>query len=759
MTKLEFKISTGLKNIIGKELITDDDIAIFELVKNTYDAGSKKVKIIFQNIKESSTDNPSKILVVDDGSGMSYKDIENRWLFVGYSVKKEVRDEKDYRHKINKHGRFLAGYKGIGRFSVDRLGPNLNLYTKKKTEKEIHKVEMNWRKFEKDQTEEFETVKVEYSKIKRLPKEIAISKWRNGTILEIFPLEDSWDIQKLLKLKRYLQRLVNPSQDPHNQNFTIELIADEFENEDKKAIEKANEEKGSIPLTVNGIVNNIVFEKLNIKTTQIICKIEEGELTTELFDKGKFIFRLKEEIAVKYSRLNNIDFYVFFLNEEAKTAFTTIMGLQPVRYGSIFLYKNGFRIHPYGDEGNDWLNLELRKAQGYKRYLSTREVMGRIEVYGNQSGFNEVSSRSGGVVKSPEYVQITKFFIEKVLRPLERYVVEGIHWDSELEDGRIKTEADIKKDSINLISKLIGKNTEKKIEITRNLYSILKDKEQENIPQLIKNIENVKNHLEDTKKKKYLESQLKSFRTATRTLSSTKNKQTKQIEQFQKETTFLRKQASEKEQLENIYHTTNISSGLIDASLSEIYDGVKKGQDIETILPLIDEISIENQKIKSLYYVAKYAKFDMTIEDEPQDLVSYIREYVQMIFKRSSIKIGYELKNENVVKKTVFVPLEVSIILDNLISNSSKAQAKTISFKFEKIGPKLHLYVGDDGKGVPNEMSKRIFKRGVSSSRSGTGIGLHHVKTILKSNGGDIRFVGNNKKNAGKGACFEVTFR
>ena len=186
---------------------------------------------------------------------------------------------------------------------------------------------------------------------------------------------------------------------------------------------------------------------------------------------------------------------------------------------------------------------------------------------------------------------------------------------------------------------------------------------------------------------------------------------------------------------------------------------MKKGQDIETILPLIDEISIENQKIKSLYYVAKYAKFDMTIEDEPQDLVSYIREYVQMIFKRSSIKIGYELKNENVVKKTVFVPLEVSIILDNLISNSSKAQAKTISFKFEKTGPKLHLYVGDNGKGVPNEMSKRIFKRGVSSSRSGTGIGLHHVKTILKSNGGDIRFVGNNKKNAGKGACFEVTFR
>ena len=758
MTELEFKISTGLKNIIGKELITDDDIAIFELVKNAYDANSKKVKIILQNIKESTSYNPAKILVVDYGAGMSFEDIKNKWLFVGYSVKKEVVDEKNYRHKIKKHGRFLAGYKGIGRFSADRLGPKLNLYTRNTADKEIHKVEMNWRKFEKDQKKEFETVKVEYSKILQLPKEIPLTDWKHGTVLEIFPLQDTWDSQKLLRLKRYLQRLINPSQDPDNQDFTIELIAKEFEEEDKKAREKAKIKKGSIPLTINGPINNIVFERLNIKTTQIISKIEEGEITTELWDKGKFIFRLKEEIGQKYSKLDNIDIHVFFLNEDAKTSFTTIMGLQPVRYGSIFLYKNGFRIHPYGDEGNDWLNLELRKAQGYKRYLSTREVIGRIEVYGNQTGFNEVSSRSGGVIKSQEYEQLTKFFIEKVLRPLERYVVEGIHWDSEIDEGVMKSEADIKKDSIDLISKLVGKNTEKTIEVNKSLLSILKDREQENIPQVIKNIENLKDHLKSTDEKKYLEKQLKSFRTATRTLSSTKKQQAIQIEKLQKETTFLKKQASEKEQLENLYHSINISSGLIDASLSEIYEGVKKKQKMETILPLIDEISIENQKIKSLYYVAKYARFKMAIEDEPQDLVAYIREYIQMVFKRRSLKIDHHLKNEDIVKKTLFVPLEISIILDNLISNSSKANAKTISFKFENKGQKLHLYVGDDGKGISKEVSNKIFDRNFSSSKGGTGIGLHHVKYILNSNGGDIIFIGNNKQGLGNGACFEVIF-
>jgi len=86
--KLDFRISSGLKNIIGKELITDDLIAIFELVKNSYDANAKEVKIVFENIKSDSEGKP-RILIIDDGDGMSYEDINEKWLFVGYSEKKE----------------------------------------------------------------------------------------------------------------------------------------------------------------------------------------------------------------------------------------------------------------------------------------------------------------------------------------------------------------------------------------------------------------------------------------------------------------------------------------------------------------------------------------------------------------------------------------------------------------------------------------------------------------------------------------------
>ena len=83
---LTFRISSDLKNIIGRELITDDFIAIFELVKNSYDANSKKVDIVFKHIKDDENYNMAKIFIIDYGSGMSKIDLDDEmvicWLFL-----------------------------------------------------------------------------------------------------------------------------------------------------------------------------------------------------------------------------------------------------------------------------------------------------------------------------------------------------------------------------------------------------------------------------------------------------------------------------------------------------------------------------------------------------------------------------------------------------------------------------------------------------------------------------------------------------
>jgi len=167
---LEFKISSGLKDIIGKELITDDRIAIFELVKNSYDANAERNIITFQNITKDATGQP-RIIVSDDGDGMSKEDIKNKFLFVGYSEKKPLPDnKKDFRDKINeRRRRHFAGSKGIGRFSCDRLGTKLKIYTKTENDDTIHTLSINWTAFEKDQEDEFETVKATYDSISKLP--------------------------------------------------------------------------------------------------------------------------------------------------------------------------------------------------------------------------------------------------------------------------------------------------------------------------------------------------------------------------------------------------------------------------------------------------------------------------------------------------------------------------------------------------------------------------------------------------------------
>ena len=125
MDKLQFKVSSALKDLVGRDLIRNENIAIFELVKNSYDAFATKVEITFE---------PGRIIIADNGKGMTLDDLKNKWLFLAYSAKKDgsedsEEDEKQqsYRDQINRH---YAGAKGVGRFSCDRLGSNLILKTK-----------------------------------------------------------------------------------------------------------------------------------------------------------------------------------------------------------------------------------------------------------------------------------------------------------------------------------------------------------------------------------------------------------------------------------------------------------------------------------------------------------------------------------------------------------------------------------------------------------------------------------------------------
>tara|TARA_R110002051_G_scaffold31482_3_gene71681 strand:+ start:2494 stop:5094 length:2601 start_codon:yes stop_codon:yes gene_type:complete len=443
---LHFKTNVQLKSIIGKDLINDDKIAILELVKNSFDADAKRVDVNFINLKNNDDDNintfsdsTSRIIIKDNGQGMDIEDVEDKWLNIAYSEKKK---------NTTQHKRRMAGAKGVGRFSCDRLGEYLNLYSKKEGDETYVKLTIDWKLFEiEDEKKEIQSIPLEYQELTRKElQSLGIKPFEKGVILEIIKLRSDWvypvfdkkqkltgwNTDKLSSLKKYLEKLINPNQAFENDDFGIYIGVPEFLNE--------NDDSDDYDKFI-GKVENKIFDKLDFKSTSIETETRDSGKTiyTELKDKGKTIFWIKEKNQY-YPDVKNVKISIYYLNPYAKAFFTRQTGIQSVNYGSIFLFINGFRISPYGDVGNDWLGLDQRKAQKTRSFLGLRDIIGQIEILDEKNDFQIISSREG-VVRNDSFFSLTNSerndsFYYKAHRRLERYVVEGLNWDSSIYDNK-----------------------------------------------------------------------------------------------------------------------------------------------------------------------------------------------------------------------------------------------------------------------------------------------------------------------------------
>ena len=407
---MEFKVSSALKDIVGKDLITSNNIAIFELVKNSYDAHATKVKITFED---------DRIIIADNGKGMTFEDIRDKWLFLGFSGKKDNTEDKNYRDAIQNRKHF-AGAKGIGRFSSDRLGKKVILQTSVRDSQTVEKLIVEWSKFEVDQSNEFGTVSIPHTTLTKTKKAFPENS-DSGTVFEILELSNEWSREDIKSLKHSLEKLINPFSDSND--FEIEIIC---EREKKSDI---LDKKGNIVPDrdkINGSVKNAILDILTLKTSHLSMIINDGKIETIIKDRGELIYHILEEASdLEYLTDSQIDLY--YLNRKAKHNFSLKMGIQPKKFGSIFLFKNGFRVQPYGNEGDDSWGVDFRKQQGYNRFLGTRDLFGRVDITtDNSSQFKEVSSRDGGLVKTKGYDEIIETFT-LAHRRLERYVA-GVLW-------------------------------------------------------------------------------------------------------------------------------------------------------------------------------------------------------------------------------------------------------------------------------------------------------------------------------------------
>lgn len=851
MEQLHFKTNVQIKSIIGKDLINDDNIAILELVKNSFDADAKRVDISFYNLKQNDdshiegySDKTSRLIIQDDGVGMSLADIRDKWLNIAYSEKKA---------NNRQYNRMMAGAKGVGRFSCDRLGKYLNLYSKKSGEEYVV-LRIDWEKFEIDnQATEIQSIALDYEIISSSELlQRGFTPFKHGVILEIIKLRsnwvtysvDNWITDKLTNLKKYLEKLINPNQAFEKNDFGIYLNADEFkfENACKEEVDQ-----------FIGKIENTIFRKLDFKTTSIECTtIENGtQILTTLKDKGEVIYWIKE-YSDYYPAIKDFKITLYFLNTYAKAFFTKQTGIRSVDYGSIFLFLNGFRIPPYGEEGDDWLKLEQRRIQGYARFISARDLVGQIEILDTDNAFQIISSREG-VVKNDNYILLTdrkQGVFYKVLRRLERYIVDGLNWDSipdedrnkiseierkiikgELTEDNLRYQEDnnIKQNRIyESIHSIIGATPKKVVELYINetlIESKIAEEKaiaEKEFEQLLADFENRKisgELLAQILRKKAteseeLEKQLSAFSKYTTNEATSKaiieiqafkktiEEQTRIIELLQKqleekdsEIENTKKDADErvaqaerlKEEAEKkrkeaeknldaqiqknkyLQATQNTSKEVRDLmhviliSSNDAISVIKtaknqwENNNIHDLRTSLDELEYHTGKINKLSKLITKADLTLLAQSNLVDIQTFIEEYFA---NYKDLKIQYYSTIVEPLEKKIPV-LDLSIVLDNLKSNSDKAGATEIRVDFSIDGRTYIVDFTDNGKGVDLNTftSESIFEEGITNRRGGSGIGLSTIRERMKDSiNGNIEFVGNGLY-FDTGATFRLTFK
>lgn len=721
---LHFRVSSGLKNIIGRELINDKYIAIFELVKNSYDAGATFAKISFDKLGSPE----ATITISDDGRGMSKEDIIEKWLFVAYSEKRNP----SYRDSIK---RAVAGAKGVGRFSCDRLGEHVKLSSKIEAERVLHSISISWNDFEQNSLDNFSDIDVQYE---FSTQEDATC----GTSIVISNLREEWTRADLLALKKALTQLVNPSATSSYDPFEISLCVSSELKEDQK--QKDDRDK------VNGLIVNNIFDVINQKTTKITVQVsKDGKIiTTTLNDRGSFVF---ETIEKNEYSLTDIRCTLYFLNRAAKINFTRKMGVDAVNYGSIFVYKNGFRVFPFGEPGRDFFDIDQRKQQGYKRYLGTRELIGQLEINGDKNNLVETSSRNNGFIATPHLEELKLLFLEHVLKPLEKYIIQIVNWG---------TAEDLLDESVDSILFADIEQVVKKIKTRTKSDAYISIK---------CNQELIDSILQKRAQKESIAEQLQKMAEATHDDALIKKAEqvVRQTKELQKKVVRASQEAEEtQERLDEIHTelaTTKKQVGLlnaradltaqdaidamhimkgyadaIDSNILEVYElAADEGMDISLLRPLFDGISQICKKIMNSYNLVMRMGYSADADASHADLVQFVTQYCAEFNNSLVVKVENPF---NIVANVKFNPLEFSIILDNLIDNSRKANAGTLVFRFEENGDEVLLRCSDDGYGLRKGSNhERLFESGYTTT-SGSGIGLSTIKKYIEKSGGRVTY-------------------
>lgn len=446
--------------------------------KDTLSENDKKtIEDIFANY--------NKIIIADNGQGMNYETITSSWMYIGTSDK-----ETNY---VSQKGRIKTGAKGIGRFALDKLSKKTQMITKAYDETKPINWEMNWEQFASarlisDVEADIEEVEKKYIDVviecfPNLKKTISKYNWDTGTTIVLTPTREIWNSRLFKKVNTNLGS-INPigSKDRFDV-FVKNDFFPEFNHESKDTSIQSKDFDYRIKVHYDG--ENSIYIKLlrnEVDLTKKSVVIEknghsiEKNLDDDFWNRTNFqselhrkedynkeiLFRyaikdfLKDDSIDKVHRIGVVDAELYFLRIDSKDKGPSIMkkvakasrAKLRENFSGVKIYRDSFKVRPYGDEGAlvDWLGLGKR-SQKSPAGVGHRTGMWRVEPYqllgwvsiGRETNplLEDMANREGLALN--EYYYIFRDMIVKSIEVFEydrQYVYrEFSKWVKEVEDS------------------------------------------------------------------------------------------------------------------------------------------------------------------------------------------------------------------------------------------------------------------------------------------------------------------------------------
>ena len=634
----------------------------------------------------------ASIEIYDQGSGMSFETVKSAWM----------EPATDFKKKNTNKNRKFTGEKGIGRFASAKLASRLELITKQKEGKELV-VTFNWEDFDKD--DYLENIHIHWEE--REPQEF--KKENSGTLLRLKNLNTDWDTEKIRTLRTELSRLLNPIVPV--EDFLIEVAIPDELNKDvnlngiierTELLNKPNYYiKGTI--TKEGDPKDFIYfskekgkeEQLFIETNKFI---QSSMLKAPIMGEFSFEFRVWNRDR---DNLRNLGREVDFKYGEVKKILDEQSGIS--------IYRDGFRVLPYGTPNNDWVRLDLRRVNNPTLRLSNNQIVGYILISTEENPLLKDQSNREGIVEGEAFDDL-KEYIKLILNEVEQRRYQ--------ERERFQTS---------------DPNADKNLFEKASLDTIIKTAK-EKVPEqkeLIETLEQKNIELEDV------------------------------ITNAQEIISRYRRLSILGQLIDTIIHDGRGYLSKIDGRcyliLEELKEELLNKTEIEDNTNKIQKIRKDFSKLFERiepFGGKRRGKFtNIVIEELIKDqFLLYNREI-------SNLKIQYSISESNHTMK--IDKADFGIIFMNLIQNSiywlaNSDKARKIEVEVSDSSESIDIVFSDNGPGIKEGTEQSIFKPYFSTKPDGVGLGLTIVGELVSEYKGKLMLIDNGPL---EGATFKIMFK